>query len=323
MEKTEEELQIEQEAQKVIAEGLEALKMLQTLMDKEKDFKLALTLVCKNEESIIEENIKFHKAMGVDNIIVLNHNSTDNTLKILERLKEEGFVDEIITKTCPQHEHNIWVQEMVTLAREKYKAAWVINADADEFYFSKSLNLKKSIQAANDANVIKCYLTDLYPDDRDDFLSCPYFITRLFYKHELGMLNFENADNIVKEFTYTKTPKVINKTEGIKKMYAGNHAIDMENQKEIETSDITLYHFNIRNYKQFETRIKRWLEAINYMPGMMGIHMKQQIEIYKAGKLKEHYYSKYNEEKRKHLMENGIVTMDTSLSHFLKYKGII
>lgn len=323
MEKTEEELKIEQEAQKVIAEGLDALKMLQAIIDKEKDFKLALTLVCKNEDSIIEENIKFHKAMGVDNVIVLNHNSTDNTLKILERLKEEGFVDEIITKTCPQHEHNIWVQEMVTLAREKYKAAWVINADADEYYFSKSLNLKNSIQAANDANVIKCYLTDLYPDDRDDFLSCPYFITRLFYQYELGMLNFENADNIVKEFTYTKTPKVINKTEGIKKMYAGNHAIDMENQKEIETSDITLYHFNIRNYKQFETRIKRWLEAINYMPGMMGIHMKKQIEIYKAGKLKEYYYSKYNEEKRKHLIENGIITMDTSLYHFLKYKGIV
>ena len=35
------------------------------------DVKLLMTLVVKNEENIVEENIRFHCAMGVDGFIVI------------------------------------------------------------------------------------------------------------------------------------------------------------------------------------------------------------------------------------------------------------
>ena len=51
--------------------------------------KLIMTFVVRDEENIIEQNIRFHKAMGVDGFIVLSHNSLDRTNEILEKLKTE------------------------------------------------------------------------------------------------------------------------------------------------------------------------------------------------------------------------------------------
>lgn len=211
---------------------------------------------------------------------------------------------------------------MINLARDKYNATWIINADADEFYFSKSLNLKESIAKANDANVIKCYMNDIFPDGREDFLSCPYFITRPFYNYELDSLGDENTNKIITELSSPKTPKVIHKTEGIKGLSPGNHTIDIESKKEIEAADIVLYHFNIRNYNQLEARIIRWLEAIKYMPGIFGSHMKKLVKIYNEGNLKDYYDARYNRKMRDFLVENGVVTIDTSLYNFLKHNGI-
>lgn len=39
-----------------------------------KEVKLFMTLLVKNEEGMLEENLQFHKAMGVDGFII-----TDNT----------------------------------------------------------------------------------------------------------------------------------------------------------------------------------------------------------------------------------------------------
>ena len=55
--------------------------------------KLIMTLLVKNEEEIIETNIRYHIAMGVDGVIVTDNGSTDKTVEILEKLKEEGYID--------------------------------------------------------------------------------------------------------------------------------------------------------------------------------------------------------------------------------------
>ena len=117
------------------------------LKQKEIDnLKLIITLLVKDEEDILETNIRFHKAMGADGFIVTSHNSTDRTNEILEKLKQEGIILEIIYETDPAYNQVMFVDRMIKIAKRKYKADWIINADADEFYYSKDLNLKKSIK---------------------------------------------------------------------------------------------------------------------------------------------------------------------------------
>lgn len=57
---------------------------------------LYMTLLVKNEEELLEQNLIFHKQMGVDGFIVTDNNSTDHTPDILRKYKELGWIKEII-----------------------------------------------------------------------------------------------------------------------------------------------------------------------------------------------------------------------------------
>ena len=48
-----------------------------------KEVKLFMTLLVKNEEGMLEENLQFHKAMGVDGFIITDNNSTQTQLRTL------------------------------------------------------------------------------------------------------------------------------------------------------------------------------------------------------------------------------------------------
>lgn len=284
-----------------------------------RNLKLIMTLVVKDEEDIIESNIRFHKAMGVDGFIVTSHNSTDRTNEILEKLKQEGIVLEIFYKTDLEHKHHIWVEDMIKTAKRKYKAVWVINADADEFYFSKDLNLKKSIlrYKKTNVNVLKVDSTFLYPDGREDYLNCPYFVTRPFMEYQLEMLDIKQKEEF-KLFTGAYCPKVIHKIKGFKRILDGNHGVKMRNKVEVFPLEIVLYHFYIRNYKGYEKKVKRWENSVFLMPEGIGEDMKSIVKTYQNGELKQNYDSKYNENMRKFLIEQGVVTIDKSVSNFLQ-----
>ena len=48
--------------------------------------KLAMTIMVRNEADVIEDNLRFHRAQGVDFFIALDNGSTDGTREILESL---------------------------------------------------------------------------------------------------------------------------------------------------------------------------------------------------------------------------------------------
>ena len=49
---------------------------------------LYMTLLVKNEEELLEQNLIFHKQMGVDGFIVTDNNSTDHTPDVFLDLDE-------------------------------------------------------------------------------------------------------------------------------------------------------------------------------------------------------------------------------------------
>ena len=61
--------------------------------------KLIMTLLVKNEEDMLEKNLQFHKAMGVDGFIITDNNSTDCTLNIIRKYQEKGWILEYIEET--------------------------------------------------------------------------------------------------------------------------------------------------------------------------------------------------------------------------------
>ncbi len=55
-----------------------------------KEVKLFMTLLVKNEEGMLEENLQFHKAMGVDGFIITDNNSTDSTRTLSVNTNKKG-----------------------------------------------------------------------------------------------------------------------------------------------------------------------------------------------------------------------------------------
>ena len=113
------------------------------------DIKLVMTLLVRNEADIIEDNIRFHHAMGVDNFIVMDNLSTDATSDILQVLSKELTI-EIISQTDDDYDQGVWVTHMARLAAQRYDADWVINSDADEFWLPAKGTLKSYLATIPD-----------------------------------------------------------------------------------------------------------------------------------------------------------------------------
>ena len=73
------------------------------------DPRLIMTLLVKNEEELLERNLLFHKAMGVDAFIVTDNNSTDGTCGIIEKYRRKGWVVDVIREAATGYEQKEWV----------------------------------------------------------------------------------------------------------------------------------------------------------------------------------------------------------------------
>jgi Glycosyl transferase family 2 len=107
--------------------------------------RLVMTLTARDEADIIAEQIAFHLAMGVDFIIVSDNGSTDGTTEILEQHEDAGCLHRI---SAPDPFLQIeLVTEMARLAATDFGADWVINSDADEFWWPRSGTLDELLSA--------------------------------------------------------------------------------------------------------------------------------------------------------------------------------
>jgi hypothetical protein len=105
---------------------------------------LALTLLAKNEVDVVQANIAYHLGAGVDFVVATDNGSTDGTLEILESYEREGVLH-LIREPSTDFRQGEWVTRMARVAAER-GAHWVINADADEFWWPRADNLKEALE---------------------------------------------------------------------------------------------------------------------------------------------------------------------------------
>jgi hypothetical protein len=107
--------------------------------------KVVMTLLVRDEADIVDEHIAFHLAVGVDYVIAADNASTDGTTEILENYARDGHLRRIsLQDPFSQIEE---VTRMARLAATDFRADWVINSDADEFWWPRSGTLKELLGA--------------------------------------------------------------------------------------------------------------------------------------------------------------------------------
>lgn len=206
-----------------------------------KEVKLFMTLLVKNEEGMLEENLQFHKAMGVDGFIITDNNSTDSTPDIIRKYKQKGWIKEVIEEKATNYEQKDWVDRMIWKAKTIYKADWIINADADELWYAPTGNLKDELYATN-ANVLNCEMRSVYPEEEKPFWQWDKTVKAVTEpeKYDLSLYSLFERQN----------KKVIHRTAGYLQISMGNHKVTMFPQNSAD-SHIHVYHYNIRGKQQF------------------------------------------------------------------------
>lgn len=274
--------------------------------------KLIMTLLVKNEADIIETNLSFHKQMGVDGFIVTDNNSTDDTAKILRKYHEKGWIKEIINEPGNNHNQKKWVDRMIRIAKDKYHADWIINADADELWHSPLGSLKDEVKKLA-CNVVSCPLMNVVPEE-----GVP--LSR-WNKVVVSPLRNPEERGLSKYAVYNvQINKEMHRTKGYIRIGGGNHHVEMFPEKRTHSSGIVIYHYPVRGYSHFERKVVQGGEAINNNPNKnAGTHWRALYDIYLQGNLLEEYKKVVGDEDVvRQLIDEGSVKIDETIPLLLK-----
>jgi glycosyltransferase involved in cell wall biosynthesis len=107
--------------------------------------KIVMTLMAWNEEDILDAHLAFHLNAGVDFVLAIDNGSTDATGEILESYARDGYVD--LARDPGDLQQAEWVTRLARRAATEFGADWVINSDADEFYWPRDGTLKDAFAA--------------------------------------------------------------------------------------------------------------------------------------------------------------------------------
>jgi glycosyltransferase involved in cell wall biosynthesis len=108
-----------------------------------------MTLKVRDEADIIEDNLRYHRAQGVDFFVVADTGSTDGTVQIIEPYEAAGMVRlERIGRGI--HDMKEGGEGEIARIAGEMGADWVIHNDADEFWWPLTGNLKEAIAVIPD-----------------------------------------------------------------------------------------------------------------------------------------------------------------------------
>jgi len=269
------------------------------------NIKISMVILVKNEEDIIEENIRFHSKIGVDSFVVMDNNSTDGTREILEELKKEFEI--IIIDEKEPYKQSKFMTKLTKIAKKYFNPDWVINNDADEFWkpmnatsLKEVLNFKGSILKIPRSNML------LY-EELDNWKNSKYrAANQIVYREDYEKANIQLG---------TIGRKVIVNPHGYIKTNSGNHSAEhFIFWKKREYTKIHIYHYPIRSFEQFKKNIENRVKLLK-IGAKMGSHYKKWAKLYEEGKLEEEFYNRLllNKEKIKCLTDLNILKKDTSM----------
>lgn len=200
-----------------------------------------MTLLVRDEEDILRENIEYHKSQGVDHFIVTDNASKDGTTRILKEYEKDGIL--MYIREDGSYHQSKWVTSMARIAYREFNADWVINNDADEFWWPNNGDLKSTLERIPE----RCAVVRA---KRHNFLLSSRKTSKAFYKRMVYRRKL-SLNPIGKPLP----PKVCHRSFPDIEVGHGCHAIKEPAGLEIFDGDMEIFHYPIRDYTQLRNKV--------------------------------------------------------------------
>jgi hypothetical protein len=269
--------------------------------------KLVMTLLVRDEEDIVEDHLVYHLNQGVDFVIATDNNSVDGTRDVLDRFRRLGYV-EVIDEPEDTYDQWRWVTRMARRAATDHGADWVINSDADEFWWPKTGNLRSVLEAVPPRyGVVTAPRVNLVPST--DILE-PWF-------ERMALRETTSRNSLGAPLP----PKVCHRAEADVVVEQGNHEL----RKSALTMapalhPIVIFHAPLRSWPQLENKMVKGGAAYarnRELPPAVGDAWRSLYDLHARGGLREWYDAQVPDDRaRRRGIEEGRFILDRRLAHF-------
>lgn len=207
-----------------------------------------MTLLVRDEEDVLAANLAHHFAHGVDFVVATDNGSVDGTVALLEAEERAGRL-RLIHEPEDTYAQHRWVTRMARLAATDHGADWVINNDADEFWWPRSGDLKAELAAVPahvDVVVAQRHNLIARPDDGGPFTR------RLTVRQAQPRQHPGLGDGPL-------PPKVCHRADPEVTVLQGNHEVEGPRLGGAVLDDgrIDILHVPVRSYAQFANKIAK------------------------------------------------------------------
>jgi hypothetical protein len=241
---------------------------------------LVMTLLVRDEEEMLEANLDYHFAQGVDFAIVTDHGSTDSTPEILDDYVSRGLV-RVLETDGNQHHQSRRVTRMARLAAVEHDADWVINNDADEFWWPVVGSLKDVFSA----------IPDQYGQieaSRNNFLPRPLEHDEPW--HQRLVVREKASRNLLGK---PLEPKVAHRGPREVVVAPGNHAVAGADLAPAPACGLLeVLHFPMRTPEQFERKVLATgigYESLPFRSDEVGRDQLELLTLQRDGELAEYF----------------------------------
>ena len=211
----------------------------------------------KNEMDIIESFIRYNLNI-VDGMIILDNGSTDNTLNIIKKLKDEGLSVFYIEDEDSNYAQDRKMTNLLNIVVDKFDADIILPLDVDEFITSKHHgNPRKILEKLESPNYYlvkwKTYI--------------PHFDKKINNKFIPSQITFARDEELEK---YCKAiiPKELVKNYSVKLSFGNHDIIYNKKYRDIIKSeynpDLSIAHFPLRSKEQtFSKIVVGWISSLH------------------------------------------------------------
>jgi hypothetical protein len=271
--------------------------------------KLVMTLLVRNEADIVETNLEYHLAQGVDFVIVTDHGSEDGTSEILREYERMG-VAKVIRDEQEGHHQSNRVTHMAEIARLGHGADWVIHNDADEFWWPLVGDLRDVFSSVPPQfGQIKVKRRNFRPEADGE----EPFYSRLVHR-EASSLNLTGVELEIK-VAHRAHPGVV--------VAPGNHSIGGAELPTLPAGEVLeIFHFPMRGYEQFERKVVQIGHGYERLPDRSptsGVDQLALLELHREGKLRDYYDGLVlDEASLERGLQMGSIVVDRRLEDFMR-----